>query len=55
MAEICQYLVEGVNHLCHNDRTNVTVCRGRRNFQMQTWAAMGLIESATDESLNSHD
>jgi len=51
MTEICQYLVEGVNHLCHNDRTNKTVCRGGRNFQLQIWAAMRLIESPTDASL----
>ena len=51
MLEIYGYLLEGVNHLCHKDRSNKTVCRGGRNFQLQAFCAMGLVENPTDASL----
>lgn len=51
MAEIQNYLISGTNHLCHNDRTNDTVCQGGRKFQLKVWHRMGIICEPTNEAL----
>lgn len=51
MTEIYLYLIEGVNHFCHSDRTNNTICRGGRNYQIEIWARIGRISAPTDEAL----
>lgn len=48
--EIKQYLLSGTNQLCHHD-DNQTICRGGRNFQLQCWSRMGVIEEPTDAAL----
>jgi hypothetical protein len=51
IAEIHQYLLRGQNHYCHSDPTNHTICRGGRNYQLETWCRMGVIAAPTDEAL----
>ncbi len=51
LGKIRSYLLAGQNHLCHSDRSNHTVCRGGRNYQLQMWHRLGLIEVPTDEAL----
>lgn len=51
MAEIHTYLLSGTNHLCHNDRTNRTVCLGGRKFQLTSWHCLGIIMAPTSEAL----
>ena len=51
MANIFSYLIEGVNHLCHKDRTNNTVCLGGRNWQLKMWCSRGWIAEPTNEAL----
>lgn len=51
MAEIMSYLIEGVNHLCHSDYSSETVCRGGRNWQLNIFYRLGVIEQPTDECL----
>lgn len=48
--EIQTYLIKGTNHLCHTE-DNTQVCRGGREFQLQCWHRMGLIEEPTDAAL----
>jgi hypothetical protein len=51
MAEIYGYLLQGVNHFCHSDRSNQTVCRGARSWQLSAYCSMGIISEPTDEAL----
>lgn len=51
LAEIQAYLIAGQNHLCHDDETGRTICRGSRNFQLEVWHRMGLISAPTDAAL----
>lgn len=51
LAEIYEYLTNGMNHLCHGDRTNNTVCVGGRNWQLEMWCNMGWIDAPTNEAL----
>lgn len=51
MANIQIYLIEGQNHLCHNDRSNNTICYGGREYQLTIWYRMGLIAAPTNEAL----
>lgn len=44
-------LLSGCNHLCHSDPTNKTICRGGRDFQLQVFHRLGIIENPTDEAL----
>lgn len=48
--EIQAYLLQGVNQLCHHDEDK-TICRGGREFQLQCWHRMGIIEEPTDAAL----
>jgi len=52
MGEIQLYLVKGTNHMCHSDRSDKTICRGGRNYQLVIWHRMGMIENPTDNSLD---
>lgn len=47
--DIYKYLLEGVNHICHS--TDKHVCRGGRNWQLNVWCRMGMIEGPTDAAL----
>ncbi len=49
-VEIVAYLLQGTNQLCHHDEDR-TVCRGGRDYQLQCWHRMGMIEEPTDEAL----
>jgi hypothetical protein len=49
-AEIRQLLLTGGNQRCHHDQ-NRTICRGGRDFQLEIWAALGLLDAPTDEAL----
>lgn len=49
-AEIEAYLLQGHNQLCHHD-DNTTICRGSRNFQLQLWHRLGIINAPTDQAL----
>lgn len=49
-VEIQEYLLRGVNQLCHHDE-NRTVCRGGRDYQLQCWHRIGLLAEPTDEAL----
>ena len=51
MAEIRAYLERGQNHLCHSDRSNQTICRGGRNYQLEAFCRRGWIAAPTDEAL----
>ena len=51
MSKIYDYLISGTNHLCNSDRTNRTICLGGRNFQLDIWHKMGIIEQPTNEAL----
>lgn len=51
MAEIYQYLIEGVNHLCHSDHSSETVCFGGRQWQLEIWHRIGRISAPTNEAL----
>lgn len=51
MFEIYQYLFEGTNHLCHSDRSGATICWGGRQWQLDVWSKMGIIEEPTNEAL----
>jgi len=53
MGEIQTYLIQGINHFCHSDRTNLTICRGGRNYQLNIWHRLGFIEKPTDDALHS--
>jgi hypothetical protein len=48
---IKDYLYEGQNHLCHNDRRNATICRGGRLYQLEQWARTGTIATPTHACL----
>lgn len=48
--EIKLQLIKGINQICHHD-DNKTICRGGRNFQLQVFFRMGVIEAETDEAL----
>lgn len=48
--EIQEYLLKGVNQLCHHDN-NETICRGGREFQLQCWHRMGILKEPTDAAL----
>lgn len=51
LAEICLYLTKGENHFCHSDRSNRTICRGGRDYQLNLFHRMGVIDAPTDEAL----
>lgn len=51
MNEIYGYLLQGTNHLCHSDRTNHTICRGGRDWQLTMLARLGLIAQPSDAAL----
>lgn len=51
MAEIFQYLGEGANHLCHQNRSNTTICLGGRTWQLELWHKRGWITEPTNEAL----
>lgn len=51
MAEIYSYLFEGINHLCHSDRSDKTICLGGRNWALETWHSIGVINAPTNEAL----
>lgn len=52
MNEIVGYLIGGENHLCHSDRTNHTICRGGRDYQLEIWHRVGMIDHPTDDALS---
>jgi len=52
MSEIMVYLIQGVNHFCHSDRTNHTICRGGRNYQLEIWHRRSVIKEPTDGALH---
>lgn len=52
LATIKCYLIEGQNHFCHCDRTNKTLCRGGRLYQLEIWSDFGRIDSPTHEALD---
>lgn len=51
MARIHGDLLQGVNHLCHSDRSNNTICRGGRQVQLQMWCSLGRISAPTNQAL----
>ena len=51
MLEIYSYLLSGTNHLCHNDRTNKTICAGGRRWQLEIWHSTGIISAPTNKAL----
>ncbi len=51
IAEIQTYLMEGTNHFCHSDRSNNTICRGGRDFQLTIWYRLGVLSEPTDKAL----
>lgn len=51
MLEIYSYLLHGTNHLCHNDRSNKTICAGGRRWQLEMWYSMGIISAPTNKAL----
>lgn len=51
LTEIQGYLISGTNHFCHQDKSNQTVCRGGRDYQLKIWFKMGIISEPTHESL----
>lgn len=54
LDEIKSYLISGTNHLCHTPhkgRRNALACRGGRDFQLQCWHRMGVLDDPTDASL----
>lgn len=51
MSEIYDYLFGGTNHLCHSDRSDNTVCLGGREWALNAWYSMGIINAPTDEAL----
>ncbi len=51
MGEIFSYLITGTNHFCHSDYRDNAVCRGGRNYQLDIWAKIGLIDEPTDTAL----
>ncbi len=48
LGSIQQYLINGTNHICH---TTDKICRGGRDFQLEIWSRLGIIEIPTDEAL----
>ncbi|MDY7008893.1 MAG: hypothetical protein SWX82_34540 [Cyanobacteriota bacterium] len=52
LSEIVDYVSKGTNHLCHNDRTGDTVCRGGRNIFLKLQYMRGNISEPTDEALS---
>lgn len=51
MSEIMEYLIRGINHMCHSDKTNHTICRGGRDYQLEIWHRLSIIKEATDNAL----
>lgn len=57
MAQITQYLCQGTQHICHTNPDDLRsafghrACRGGRDLQLQVFAALGVIDAATDEAL----
>ena len=49
MDRIYGYLLEGVNHICHN--TTDSVCVGGREWQLEIWYRLGRIKAPTNEAL----
>ena len=49
--EIMTYLVAGVNHFCHSDKTERTICRGGRDYQLEIWHRVGILDHPTDDAL----
>ena len=44
---ITEYVIEGQNHLCHQDDSNNTICRGGRNLFLKVAASAGIISEPT--------
>lgn len=56
LAEIMDYLLKGVTHICHHglgSKKKRIACRGGRNFQLTIWHRLGYIAEPTDEALAS--
>lgn len=51
MEEIRGYLIKGVNHMCHSDQSNRTVCVGGRKYTLEIWHRLGWISAPTNEAL----
>ncbi len=49
--EIESYLKDGMNHFCHADTRNKTICFGGRLFQLSEWARLGKIPAPTHKAL----
>lgn len=51
MTEIYSYLLDGLNHFCHSDDSNKTICKGGRQWQLQMWFNIGIISEPTEQAL----
>lgn len=51
LSNICQYLLEGENHLCHSVRHEKRVCWGARQWQLEVFYRLGRIDAPTNEAL----
>lgn len=47
--EIQVNLLRGINQICHHG--NSSICRGGRDFQLQVFHRMGIIDAPTDAAL----
>ena len=60
LGEIQAYLMQGNTHLCHSPDLaepgstgiNTHACRGGRDWQIQIWHRLGLIDEPTDAALD---
>lgn len=54
-ARIHSYLLDGQNHLCHSPQLAggkpTHICRGGRDWQLEMWFRMRIIDTPTDEAL----
>jgi hypothetical protein len=48
-AEIRQNLLNGINQICHHG--SKSICRGGRDYQLEIFHRLGLIDAPTDEAL----
>jgi hypothetical protein len=51
IEEIKNYIMSGLNHLCHSDITDKTVCYGGRKFQLDYLYKTGFILEPTHKAL----
>jgi hypothetical protein len=49
IGEIQAYLIQGTNHVCHESPS--LACRGGRDYQLEIWSRLGIIDGPTDEDL----